>query len=333
MSRSSLADRVRAWDQALQAVRAYFRGQGLCEVLTPVRLPEIAIEPYIEPVRASGGLLATSPELPMKQLLSGGAPDIFQVAPVFRAAEQGRLHSEGFHLIEWYRGGADEREVRGDVERLIDTVFVAMGRGPVERWSSVAFLPLLELTTSIQLRGDERADALTSAVPASWCVAPPANMPPIARDLFAWSALLTSWSDAALDPWLAEQPGGVHIVDYPAALAALAQLGSARVGAGTVAHRFESYVDGIELANGYHELRDATEQRSRFEAVAALRAGHGLESLPMPERFLASLERLPPCAGAALGFERLLMLALGSESLADDSIGGEWKPSDPARSP
>lgn len=323
MSRRPLSDRVQAWDQALQAVRAYFRGQGLCEVLTPVRLPEVAIEPYIEPVRAQGGLLATSPELPMKRLLCEGAADIFQVAPVFRAAERGRLHSEGFHLIEWYRRDSDERDVRADVERLIDAVFVALGRAPLEGWSSAAFLPLLESTTSIRLRGDENAAELEEAVPSQWRVQPPEGIPASARDLYAWSALLTSWSDAALDPWLEAQAGGVHIVDYPPALAALAQLGAARAGEGVAARRFESYVGGIELSNGYHELRDAAEQRRRFETVAALRRGHGAPPLPMPESFLSALDRpgLPACAGAALGFERLLMLASGAGALADISLG------------
>ena len=106
-------------------------------------------------------------------------------------------------------------------------------------------------------------------------------------------------------------------------MAALAQIGPARAGKGSAAHRFESYVDGLELSNGYHELRDAAEQRRRFETVAALRGGHGEEPLPMPESFLAALETpgLPPCAGAALGFERLLMLATGAECLADISLG------------
>ncbi len=314
---------MRTWDQALQAVRAYFRGQGLCEVLTPVRLPEVAIEPYIEPVRAAGGLLATSPELPMKQLLCGGAPDVFQVAPVYRAAERGRVHSEGFHLIEWYRRDVDERAVRADVERLVDAVFVACGRDPVDSWMEVGFLPLLAQTASVRLRGDEDADELTAAVPDQWCVHPPEGTPERARDLYAWSALLTSWSDASLDPWLASQPGGIHIVDYPPALAALAQVGVRRAGEGTAAHRFESYVGGLELSNGYHELRDGSEQRRRFETVAALRRGQGAEPLPMPESFLAALDMpgLPPCAGAALGFERLLMLAVGADCLADISLG------------
>jgi len=319
-SRAPLADRVRAWDRALHAVRAYFRQEGLHEVSTPVRLPEVAIEPYIEPVQASGGLLATSPELPMKQLLAAGAPDLFQVAPVFRAAEQGRLHSEGFHLIEWYRRGRDEGAVRADVEGLIGAVFAAFGRAPVGRWETYGFLGLLEATASVRLRGDEDADALAAAVPSAWRVDVPDTMPATARDLYAWTALLSSWSDAVLDPWLAQQPGGVHIVDYPPALAALAQIGSARAGQGSAAHRFESYIGGVELANGYHELRDVLEQRRRFEIVAALRRGHGLQPLPMPEAFLTSLEALPACAGAALGFERLLMQARGAQTLADIAI-------------
>ena len=281
-----------------------------------MRLSAVAIEPYIEPVLAGGGLLATSPELPMKRLLCEGAPDIFQIAPVHRRAEQGRLHSEGFHLIEWYRRGVDERAVRADVEQLIDAVFIDFGREPVSSWSCQGFLSLLEETTSLKLEGTEDAATLLEIVPSSWRVDVPEGMPSHAHDLYAWSALLTAWSDAALDPWLARQPGGVHIVDYPAPLAALAQIGAARAGTGSHGHRFESYVGGIELANGYHELRDPVEQRRRFEAVAGLREGHGLEPLPMPEHFLHALERLPECAGAALGFERLLMLATGSQSLA-----------------
>lgn len=309
-------DRVRAWDRALHAVRSYFRGQGLCEALTPVRLPEVAIEPYIEPLRAGGQLLATSPELPMKRLLCDGAPDIFQVAPVHRASEHGRLHSEGFHLIEWYRRDVDERAVRADVERLIDAVFVAFDRAPVSSWSCHGFSSLLEATTSVRLEGTEDAARLRELVPPQWRVDVPAGMPSHAHDLYAWSALLTAWSDAALDPWLAAQSGGIHIVDYPAPLAALSQIGPGRAAQGRYGHRFESYVGGIELANGYHELRDPTEQRRRFEAVAGLREGHGLEPLPTPERFLSALPRLPACAGAALGFERLLMLATGSNTLA-----------------
>ncbi len=313
--RQPLADRVRAWDQALQAVRAYFRGQGLCEVHTPVRLPEVAIEPYIEPVRADGGLLATSPELPMKRMLAQGAPDIFQVAPVFRAAEQGRLHSEGFHLIEWYRRDVDERAVRADVEGLVGAVFEAFERPPPGRWATHGFLALLEHTASVRLRGDEDAAELAAVIPDAWRVPVPEGMPDRARNLFSWSALLTSWSDAALDPWLAAQREGVHIVDYPPALAALAQ-----VGPEGRALRFESYVGGVELANGYRELRDPDEQRRRFEVVAALREGHGLAPLPMPEAFLDALCGLPACAGAALGFERLLMLAAGHRALADISL-------------
>ena len=311
---------MRAWDRALHAVRAYFRGQGSSEVLTPVRLSEVAIEPYIEPVRASGRLLATSPELPMKRLLCDGAPDIFQVAPVHRAAERGRLHSEGFHLIEWYRRDADERAIRADVEGLVDAVRAAFGLPAIASWTCVGFLPLLEQTTGIGLRGDEDARALAEAVPPSWRVEAPETMPAAARDLYSWSAMLTAWSDAALYPWLAAVPGGVHVLDYPAPLAALARIGPARVGEGSFANRFESYVGGIELANGYHELQDPSEQRRRFEVVAALRDGHGLPPLPMPEVFLAALERLPPCAGAALGFERLLMQVTGANALTDVAL-------------
>ncbi len=324
----SCADRVQAWDRALQAVRGYFRSQGLREVLTPVRLGAVAIEPYIEPVRTEDGVLATSPELPMKRLLAAGSPDIFTVAPVYRRGERGRLHAEGFHLVEWYRRDVDERVVMQDVEALVATVCdVLEGQAPA-RWRCHGFLPLFEQTTGVRLRGDESAEALERILPPSLRTPVPESMPAEAREIFAWSALLTTWSDAHLDPWLAQHPGGVHITDYPPALAALAALGPPRCGHehdGPLAHRFESYVAGVELCNGYRELQAPAEQRARFARVQALRAGHGQAPLPQPQAFLDCLQDpgLPPCAGAALGLERVMMRALGADALDEFLLGVE----------
>jgi lysyl-tRNA synthetase class 2 len=149
-----------------------------------------------------------------------------------------------------------------------------------------------------------------------------------------WTALFSDWSDAHLDPWLraratqgrsnaSHHPNGaaVHVTGFPAALSALAVI------RGGVARRFESYVHGIELANGYWELRDSAEQRERFARVNRLRAAHGAEPLPMPERFLAALSTLPPAAGVALGLERLIALAAGVADLANINL-----PVEPAES-
>ena len=118
-------ERVRLWDAALSAVRDYFREQGLREVSTPVRVPAVAIEPFIEPIAAPPMLLATSPELAMKRLVARGSGSIFQISHVFRRAEVGERHSEEFHLVEWYRVGATLEQVTGDVEAIVARVFAA----------------------------------------------------------------------------------------------------------------------------------------------------------------------------------------------------------------
>lgn len=331
----SAAQRVAAWDAALAAVRAVLRGEGLREVVTPVRLPAVAIEPFIEPVAAPPGLLATSPELPMKRLMCQGSGSIFQIAPCFRAAERGRLHREEFHLVEWYRVGAEPAAVQRDVERLVEAVFEAVASAlgqpprPAPRaWSRVGVLALVERTLGVALHGHEDAPELAAALAG---VAPALGEPlplpfdarlaptPRARTLAAWTAFFSAWCDARLDPWLADPSRpGVHVVDFPPALAALSEVAPGPEGH-AVADRFESHVLGRELANGYRELRDPEEQRRRFEDVNALRAALDGAALPIDEAFLADLRDpgLPPCAGAALGLDRLVMLAAGRGALGD----------------
>lgn len=321
-ARPSIAQRVALWDDALAAVRSYFRGQGLREVLTPVRLPAVALEPFIEPLTAgSGGLLATSPELPMKMLLAGGSGSLFQIAPVHRKGERGRLHAAGFHLVEWYRVGDDGTAVRRDVEAIVAAVLEVGGRPAPAAWEQHGMLDLVQATVGISLRGDETGEQLAAIVgarrPDLWTR--PRGADEETRTLAAWTAFFTNWSDVALDPWLASRPA-VHVVDFPNALAALADLGvpvCTRGRADLLAHRCESHLHGVELANGYRELRDPVEQRRRFEQVAKLREAYLQPTLPMPEAFLGALEQpgLPACAGVALGLERLLMIAAGQSDL------------------
>lgn len=342
----AFAERVAVWDAALAAVRSVLRGGGLCEVVTPVRLVAVAIEPFIEPVAAPPGLLATSPELPMKRLLCRGAPSIFQIATCFRAGERGDLHREELHLVEWYRVHADAPAMRADVEQVVLAVFDAVARAlpepglpaPPRAWSTVGMLELVEATLGVALRGDEDATALATALrPVSAALGHPlATLPdarlatsPAARTLAAWTGFFSAWCDTALDPWLrAHGAGGVHLVEFPLALAALSAHGPSErpfVGAGPprrVAHRFESHVHGRELANGYRELRDADEQRRRFDDVNALRVALALPPLPIDPGFIEDLRApgLPPCAGVALGLDRLVLLATGRRRLADVAI-------------
>jgi hypothetical protein len=219
-----------------------------------------------------------------------------------------------------------------DVEQIVAAVFESVsaidglgGRSPAppKQWERVELLDLMADTLGSRLPaqgdvagvfevlGSVREEAGIGLDPH----APAARSDDVELDLLlGWTELFSLWSDLHLDPWLRARPElGVHVVGFPAALAALA-----RVEAG-VARRFESHALGFELANGYGELRDATEQRRRFERVNALRRHHGDAPLPVDEGFLADLAApgLPPCCGCALGLDRLVMLASGAATLAD----------------
>lgn len=338
--------RVAAWDAALTAVRGHLRGQGLREVSTPVRVAAPAIEPYIDPIAAPPGWLATSPELAMKRLLCRGSGPIFQLSHVFRKAELGDRHSEEFHLLEWYRVDAGLAAIERDVEAIVAAVFAAVSAAvspkehasehaavlPKEhaprRWLRASFFEVFAATTGVALRGDEDDGQLRERLPAGlraqvWDGRPGPldSADPGVRSLAAWTAAFSAWSDGHLDPWLSGQVGvGVHLGEFPAALAALSQV-EAR-GGRAVAHRVESHVGGVELANGYLELRDPAEQRRRFVAVQALRGALGAPGLPLDEGFLGELAApgLPACVGVALGLDRLVMLACGRTRLQDVSL-------------
>ena len=344
----SLPQRVAVWDAALAAVRAVLRGAGLREVVTPVRLSAVAVEPFIEPVAAPPGLLATSPELPMKRLLCAGAPSIFQIATCFRAGELGDLHREELHMVEWYRVDAEPPALRSDVERVVAAVFEAVAEALREpglpeppRWYAVEGMPdLVRDTLGVTLHGDEDPAALAAALERvrDRLGDPLATVPherlassPRAHALAAWTAFFSAWSDVVLDPWLRERAPvwGLHLVDFPLPLSALSAPGrgislefEGEDDPPLVALRFETHVHARELANGYRELRDADEQRARFAAVNVLRAALDQPALPIDDAFLEDLRApgLPPCAGVALGLDRLVLLATGRSRLADVAI-------------
>jgi lysyl-tRNA synthetase class 2 len=305
------------WDTALAAVREHFRGAGLREVMTPPVVDAVAIEPWIEPLRAGAGFLHTSPELAMKQLLARGSGPIFQITHVARASEHGAWHREQFVLVEWYRDSDALADVIRDVERIVEAVAQR-----VVPWLRIGFLDAVAATLpGAVLRGDEDAEALARAVPSlAW--PEPRTRSIEARTLEAWTSFFTAWSDAHLDPWLhahARRGEGVHLVDFPAPLAALAVLARDDRDRST-SGRFESHALGRELANGYRELRDPSEQRARFARVAELREAHGLPRLPIPDAFLGELADLPACCGAALGLDRLVALAVGATGLDDVAL-------------
>ena len=297
-------DVLRARAGMLDRIRAYFAAQEVREVQTPVLSASAVSDPAIESVgteaaRGARLWLQTSPEYPMKRLLAAGFGDCYQVCPVFRDGESGRLHNPEFTMIEWYRLDYGVGEMQHDVDRLLRVACAELRDFPPTRTVSYRAAVLkacgvdchaagvAEIRAALAARGVEPAEA------GGW-----------ERD--EWLDLLVG---AVVGPSLGHD-APVFVNDYPPEQAALARLRREPDGS-QVAERFELYVDGLELANGFRELGDAAEQRRRFEQDQATRRRRGQRQRPLDERLLAALEAgLPDCAGVALGFDRLVMVAL-----------------------
>jgi lysyl-tRNA synthetase class 2 len=300
--------------ELLASIRAYFAQAGVLEVDTPALSAAAATDPAIHSFRTTwhgpgardgnGYYLHTSPEFPMKRLLAAGSGDIYQLCKVFRDSERGALHNPEFTLLEWYRTGIDHLDLMDDVERLLSGVLEDIAPvSAVHHWTyRDLFLEFAGIDPFTATADDIRTNLLRqqASVPVGMQDAP----------LDAWLDLLMTH---VIEPRLGK--GLVFIRDYPASQAALARL---RSGNPQVAARFEAYLDGIEIANGFHELTDAHEQRQRFADENEYRRRQGLETVPPDERLLAALHSgLPDCAGVAVGFDRLLMVASGAACLDD----------------
>jgi lysyl-tRNA synthetase class 2 len=311
---------LRARARLLEGIRTFFRDQGFLEVDPPVAQAYPNIDPNIFPVKiadASGKAarfyLRTSPELAMKKLLAAGSGDIFFLGKVFRDREGSPLHSPEFTMLEWYRVGGDADAVMRDVEELVRTLAraipretVAHGKGkeiPVDgswpRWElDDAFRELLGVGMAGEKELREALDqkGLRPGADESW------------EDLFHRACL------DVVEPALAER-GACFLTGYPTALGAMARR---RPGRPEVSERFEGFVAGVELVNGYEELTDPAEQEARLVALAGRHRRSTGETLPVDPGFLDALRRgLPPCGGAALGVDRLVMLLLGKDDIAD----------------
>lgn len=291
--------------ELLARLRGYFAQQGVLEVETPLLASAGVTDPHIPSFSLSdtpgqdGGTqryLNTSPEFAMKRLLVAGSGPIYQVCKAFRQGEQGRHHNPEFSLLEWYRPGSDHHQLMQDVAALISELAEGLRKfGPVEYLSyHDCFQQQLGLDPHTATAPVLRECAQQNGAPVVCGLAD--------DDRDGWLDLLMS---LCVQPHL----GRGHlcfVYDYPESQAALARV---RPGNPAVAERFELFIDGIELANGFHELQDAGEQRARFEADLARRQRDGLEPIIMDERLLGALEAgLPTCAGVALGLDRLLMV-------------------------
>jgi lysyl-tRNA synthetase class 2 len=314
-----------------RAFRQWFAAEGLVEVETPALQVSPGLEPHLDAfattLKAPGGRdgrglrLHTSPEFAMKKLLVAGEPNLFQLARVFRNGERSATHHPEFTMLEWYRSGADYRALMDDCASLLRRAADAAGCDRL-RWRDQDCDPRAE---------PERLSVQQAF--AAYCgidllaTAPDPRSPDRARlrreanRIGVRCAADDRWDDIffrifmeRIEPKLGiGRPTLVH--DYPVSMAALSR---AKPGDPRVAERVELYVAGLELANGFSELADAHEQRRRFEADMDLKERIYGERFEIDEDFLAALAHgLPDCAGMALGFDRLVMLACGADRIED----------------
>ena len=317
----------------LSRIRCFFDDAGYLEVETPVLSADTAVDAWLEPFVAGflprpnewtrGGeprFLQTSPEFAMKRLLAAGATAIYQLGKVFRNGEVGRYHNPEFTMLEWYRVGDDHHAQMRFTEALVQAVFAKAGEltaGELARrvadhrgFERLTYDAAFERHAGWRVL-DAGLESLV-ALAASHGLTPPPSLDRSDRD--GW----LNWLLAELvEPHLGrDRP--TFLYDYPASQAALARTSAATPGVQAVAERFELYIDGVELCNGYHELTDPAVLRERIQGQLALRSAAGLRPLPAESRLLAAMEAgLPPSSGNALGVDRLVMLALGANSLAD----------------
>jgi elongation factor P--(R)-beta-lysine ligase len=292
----------------LRTARGFFEQRGVLEVETPILSAAAVSDPQIESLTTQiAGLpgrryLCPSPEYAMKRLLAAGSGDVYQICKVFRDAERGRWHNPEFTMIEWYRLGQDDAVLMNEVEALLGQLLApTRSLGAAERLS---FSAALQRHAGVDAFDSSDAELLEAAR---------------RHDIHCEAELdrdgkLDLLMGLVVGPRLGrERP--CFVCDYPASQAALARL---KPGLPRVAARFELYLDGLELANGFHELAKAQEQRARFTHDLALRGARGQPQPPLDEKLLAALEHgLPDCAGVALGFDRVVAIALGADRLAD----------------
>lgn len=285
----------------LRRLRDFFDGRGFVEVETPLLALEVIPELHIEPIGAEHRFLQASPELHMKRLLAAGASAIYQVTRSFRGGERGQLHNPEFTIVEWYRIGDDMQAGMDLLDSLTQSL---LGKPPALRTTyAAAFQQRLGLNPHTATV-DELALAAMRAK-----IAIPADIHRTDRD--EWLNLLLA---TRIEPQLGRDRPEI-LYHYPATQSSLARVVRDEHGQ-EVGERFELYYQSVELANGFHELTDAVEQRCRFETVNAARIAAGRPALPMPEKLLAAMEHgFPPCTGCALGFDRFAMLAIGASSI------------------
>lgn len=270
--------------EVLSLIRAFFRAQGFLEVETPVRIPVPLPEAHIEPIESEGWVLQPSPEICMKPLVAAGCERIYQICKCFRKGERGRRHLPEMTLLEWYAASETYNDLMTRTEQLILHVAEGLGLGHALAYQGAR----VDLTPPWPRLTVAEAFRRYASLPADAALA---------------QGRFDELMGLEIEPRLGPAPVFIH--DYPAACGSLARL---KPGEPAVAERFELYIGGLELCNGFSELTDPVEQRRRFEAELEIQRRRGRPVQGLPQKFLEALSALPPCAGNALGVDRLVML-------------------------
>jgi lysyl-tRNA synthetase class 2 len=311
----------------LAKVREFFAAQGFLEVETPLLSADVAVDLHLDPIPVvlAGDVrtpeigrrlwLQTSPEFGMKRLLAAGAQAIYQITRAFRNAETGARHNPEFTMVEWYRVGDD---MQAGMERSSQLCQALLNTVPAKPLSySAAFEQFAGIEPHTASAADLLAAAKRSAIEVPQGVE--ADRDGLLNLLLAECVEprlgKMEIDDAKQSASVAPLRQPIILYDYPATQAALAKT---RAGPPPVAERFELYVNGIELANGYHELLDPAELRRRNRIANAARVAARKPPLPEESRLLAAMDAgLPPCTGVALGFDRIVMLAAGVKTIRE----------------
>lgn len=305
-------DALRVRAAVYRYIREFFHARGVLEVETPVLSEAGNTDPNIASFRlefsgpaAAGSRhrwLRTSPEFPIKRLLASGLGDCYELGRVFRDGEYGRRHNPEFTMLEWYRVGRDHLQLIEECIELVLGVFALKGR----------HLELARFSYRELFQHHLGVDPLTA--PSEVLSSAVAQYARVDTRELTHDDLLDLLLTHAIEPAMpANRLTVIH--DFPISQCALARIRRDTV---AVAERFELYLGGVELANGYHELNDAAEQRARFEADLARRCRrNGAPLPPIDQRLLASLSDMPDCAGVALGMDRLMMCLLDADSFAE----------------
>jgi len=278
----------------IRSIRTFFFDNGFLEVETPLRIKAPAPEQNIDPISSDGWFLAASPELQMKELLAAGFGPVFQITRSFRKNERGRLHLPEFTILEWYRVNDDYLSLMRDLEKLIR--YIA---------SDLLIYPNIKSQGSkidISCEWDRITVEDAFVRFAGWRPGP-------YPDAFCFDKSMAE----DIEPNLGfSRP--IFMYDYPVSMASLARQNHEN---SDTAERFELYIAGIELANGFSELIDPKEQKRRFEDEISKRHKMGKFDCLMPENFLESMSSMPPSSGVAVGIDRLVMLFSNSETIDD----------------